>query len=107
MNPPTITKITTYRYGIVFHVTGSTGEKYIVDYNFHKGWLCDCPDHTFRHSFCKHMQACRDVISRKFDLKLPSTVWCDNPKSEVIVNLESESMTSHTLCDGVVKDGCY
>lgn len=77
----TITKIVTYRHGIYFHVTGSTDREYIVDYNFKKGWICDCPDHLFRHGFCKHMQACQEYLAGK-GLRLSSKVWYDDPKSD-------------------------
>ena len=86
MSPPTINKIQVYRYGIVFHIEGSTGEKYIVDYNIYKGWICDCPDHIYRHRFCKHMQACHDFIQETFDLTLPTNVWYDNPKADMVFN---------------------
>ena len=82
-----ITKICTYRSGIYFHVLGESGTEYIVDYNFHKGWICDCPDHLFRHGFCKHMKACRDYAEHK-GLRLPSNVWWDDPKSDMVFNDE-------------------
>lgn len=84
MNPPiSILKVRTYRYGIVFHVNGSTGQEYIVDYNFYKDWICDCPDHFYRHRFCKHMQACHDIIKEKFGVNLPTNLWCDNHKADM------------------------
>lgn len=83
-SPIQILKISTYRYGIVFHVIGSSGEKYIVDYNIHKGWLCDCPDHLFRHGFCKHMKMCMDYMNVKLGVELSSNVWFENPSSNRI-----------------------
>lgn len=78
-----ILKITGYRFGITFHVEGESGKEYIVDYNFQKGWICDCPDHIFRHGFCKHMQFCKEFLERNMgDEKLSCKLWCDNPKSE-------------------------
>lgn len=99
-----ILKVNTYRRGIYFHVLGETGQEYIVDYNSHKGWICDCPDHLFRHGFCKHMQACHEFLADK-GLKLPCNVWYDNPKSDIVVN--GESATSHTLVEEAVKNGSY
>ena len=107
----TITKVTGYRHGITFHVKGSTGKKYSVDYNFEKGWICDCPDHLFRHRFCKHMQYCIDFVKLNFGEVLPGTLWCDDPKSHIVVNLESvtsntyDGATIPTLVEGVVENG--
>lgn len=87
-NPPfiTILKITTYRYGLVFYVKGESGNEYIVDYNEYKGWVCDCPNHLYRHRFCKHMQACYDLVLEKFGVKLPTNLWCDNHKADMVFN---------------------
>ena len=49
-----ISKIVPYMFGEMFHIKESVGETYIVDYNFHKGWIFDCPD-ILGHRFCKHM----------------------------------------------------
>ena len=86
MNAPNITilKIITYRHGITFHVQGETGKNYIVDYNFHKGWICDCPHHLFRKVFCKHMEACKEYVSSK-GLELPVELYCHNPKADEVM----------------------
>ena len=109
----TITKVSGYRHGITFDVVGSTGKKYIVDYNFEKGWICDCPDHLFRHRLCKHMQYCIDFVKNTFGEVLPGTLWCDDPKSDIVVNGESATShthigaTIHTLVEEVVENGSY
>ena len=107
-----ILKIVTYRHGIYFHVRGESGKDYIVDCNFQKGWICDCPDHLYRHSFCKHMKVCKDFAERN-GLKLPDKVWWDDPKSDIVVDGESATSntdvgaTSHTLLEEAVKNGSY
>lgn len=79
-----------YRFGLVFTVQGETG-KYTVDWNIYKGWICDCPDHFYRHRFCKHMQACYDLVLEKFGVKLPTNLWCDNHKADMVfINAERE-----------------
>lgn len=83
MSSPSILSIIPYRFGVMFKVEGSSGEEYIVDYNFRKGWVCDCPDHIFRHRFCKHMRACHDFMKNVWDLTFPVNVWCDNPKADM------------------------
>lgn len=80
-----ILKITTYRYGIVFHVKGSTGKNYIVDYNHYKGWLCDCPDHLFRKHTCKHITMVQEYLKTKLNVSLPGNLWCDDPKSNMVM----------------------
>lgn len=108
----TILKVVTYRYGLYFHVRGESGTEYIVDCNFNKGWICDCPDHIFRHGFCKHMQACKDYAGSE-GLRLPDKIWFDDPKSDIVVDGESATSitgvgaTSHTLVGEVVKNGSY
>ena len=84
MSPPRITSIRPYRFGVMFTVEGSTGKKYIVDYNFYKGWVCDCPDHIFRHRFCKHMQVCKDFLEKALGQEVPVIVWYDNPKADMV-----------------------
>lgn len=78
-----ILKTVPYRNGIYFHVQGESGHEYIVDCNFQKGWICDCPDHIYRHGFCKHMRACSEYAERK-GLRLPVKVWWDDPKSDMV-----------------------
>lgn len=90
MSSPSISKIMVYRYGLVFYVKGSTGQEYIVDYNIHKGWVCDCLDHIFRQRFCKHMKLCRDYVKEVFDVDMPSDVWCDNPKADMVFDDSQE-----------------
>ena len=82
---PLILSVSTYRFGLTFMVQGETGE-YTVDWNIYKGWICDCPDHFYRHRFCKHMQACHDIIKEKFGVKLPTNLWCDNHKADMEFN---------------------
>lgn len=47
--------------GDLWEVSG-TDETHIVAHDW-DGWMCTCPDHYYRHSFCKHMQVCADSES--------------------------------------------
>ena len=68
MSSPIILSKVTSQDGTLWEVSGSNGETHIVAHDW-DGWMCTCPDHYYRHRFCKHMKACA----------------------------ESESITSHTL----------
>ena len=69
---------------IILSVKGETG-KYTVDWNIYKGWICDCPDHFFRKSFCKHIQACRNYVI-EHGLLLHGKLWVDDPKADMEFN---------------------
>ena len=45
--------------GIMFEVSSSRNptEKYIVNWDFDNGWLCDCQGCLQGHHFCRHIQA--------------------------------------------------
>ena len=47
--------------GDLWEVSG-TDETHIVAHDW-DGWMCTCPDHYYRKSFCKHMQVCADSES--------------------------------------------
>ena len=79
-----ILNINFYRFGLSFEVKGESGAIYTVDWNIYKGWVCDCPDHIFRHSTCKHIQACQDYVADK-GLLLHMKLWCDDPKSNMVM----------------------
>lgn len=78
-----ILKVKFYRFGLSFTVKGETG-KYTVDWNIYKGWICDCPDHIFRHSSCKHIVACQNYVV-EHGLLLHQKLWCDDPKADVVM----------------------
>ena len=77
-----ILKVMAYRFGLSFTVKGETGV-YTVDWNIYKGWICDCPDHIFRHSSCKHISACQKY-AEEHGLLLHMKLWCDDPKSDEV-----------------------
>ena len=87
MNPPLILSVTEYRFGLKFTVQGET-DRYIIRYDENKGWFCPCLDYYFRNHVCKHIRACIDFIYDLYGVRLPDNVWCDDPKSEIIVNAE-------------------
>ena len=35
---------------------------YDVMYDRFHHWICTCPDYHFRKRFCKHMQACAELL---------------------------------------------
>ena len=75
-----------YRFGLSFNVQGETGV-YTVDWNIYKGWICDCPDHIFRHSTCKHITACQKY-TEEHGLLLHMKLWCDDQKADMVFNDE-------------------
>lgn len=82
----TILAIEPYRFGLTFHVKGESGNEYIVDYNFYKGWICDCPDHLFRKHTCKHINAVQEYLKVKFNVSLPGKLFCDSHKADMVFN---------------------
>lgn len=81
-----ILNVTFYRFGLSFEVKGESDTIYMVDWNIYKGWVCDCPDHIFRHTECKHIQACHDY-AKEHGLLLHVKLWCDDPKSDEVYAL--------------------
>lgn len=62
--------------GFIFRVVGSTGDIYIVGYDYDDGWFCPCPDYQFRKHECKHIRACKELL-KKSHVKVPDELFCE------------------------------
>ena len=60
--PVTVETILHDGEGFIFKVIGSTGEIYLVGYDYLDGWYCPCPDHMYRKHECKHIRACKSEL---------------------------------------------
>ena len=61
-------------------------QNYVRIYNVistEQGWICDCPDHTYRHLCCKHIHAV------EFSIKMRNRVRKEN--STIIEQVESST----------------
>lgn len=48
--------------GIQFEVHSSSGEVYMVTWDFDNGWMCDCKGCLHGKHLCKHILACNDYM---------------------------------------------
>lgn len=62
--------------GFIFRVVGSTGDIYIVGYDYHDGWFCPCPDYKFRKHECKHIRACKELLMKNH-VQVSSELFCE------------------------------
>ena len=62
--------------GYIFKVIGSTGEIYVVGYDYVDGWYCPCPDHMYRKHECKHIRACKELLMKNH-VHVSSELFCE------------------------------
>ena len=62
--------------GFIFRVVGSTGDIYIVGYDYLDGWFCPCPDYRFRKHECKHISACKELLMKNH-VQVSSELFCE------------------------------
>lgn len=71
---------------ITYKVKSQTSETwYDVVYKYNIGWICSCPDHTYRKAECKHIQSV--YISKQLRNKIVNHSDVDSiesPKSEIL-----------------------
>ena len=85
MSSPTILSHVTGVDGHLWEVKGSSDENYIVACDW-DGWMCTCPDHYYRGSFCKHMKACQEYAeSKRLMLHNQNRIFKDTLATEVTV----------------------
>ena len=87
-----ILRINDYTY----HVKSQTTNREYDVISTEKGWICGCPDHTFRHICCKHIHAV------EFSIRLREQV-----RKENAVTIEQLNVSVCTYCnsDKIVKHG--
>ena len=62
--------------GYIFQVIGSTGDIYIVGYDYNDGWFCPCPDYHFRKHTCKHIAACKALLDMQ-QVNVSEGLFCE------------------------------
>lgn len=62
--------------GFIFRVVGSTGNIYIVGYDYDDGWFCPCPDYRFRKHECKHINACKSLLKQSH-VNVDDSLFCE------------------------------
>lgn len=48
--------------GITFEVHSTSGEVYMVTWDFDNGWYCDCKGCMYGHHLCKHILDCIEYM---------------------------------------------
>ena len=62
--------------GYIFRVSGSQGDIYYVGYDYTDGWFCPCPDYQFRKHECKHIRACKELVSET-NVHVNDSLFCE------------------------------
>ncbi|WP_428324448.1 IS6 family transposase [Nitrosopumilus sp.] len=67
-------------------------QNYVRTYNVistEQGWICDCPDHTYRHLCCKHIHAVEFSIKMRERVRKENSVTIDQIELSTCPNCES------------------
>lgn len=80
----------------LYNVKSQTTKREYDVISTEKGWICTCPDHTFRHVCCKHIHAV------EFSIRLREQVRKENA---VTIEQLSVSNCPHCNSDKIVKHG--
>jgi putative transposase len=80
----------------LYHVKSQTTNREYDVISTESGWICTCPDHTFRHICCKHIHAV------EFSIRLREQVRKEN---QITIEQLNVSICPHCNSDKIVKHG--
>lgn len=81
----------------LYHVKSQTTNREYDVISTENGWICTCPDHTFRHICCKHIHAVEFSIRLREQVRKENAVKIEQLNVSVCPDCQSDKIVKHGI----------